>query len=60
MRNYDQWEASARMGRIILTRLASETHELTQDYRVNLYNLPECLKSYEKKAGQGKGSNLSE
>lgn len=54
MRNYDQWEASARMGRIILTRLASGTHELTQDYRVNLYNLPECLKSYENKQAKAK------
>lgn len=54
VRNYDQWEASARMGRIILTRLASGTHELTQDCRVNLYNIPECLKSYEKKEAKAK------
>ncbi|MFH0960736.1 MAG: hypothetical protein V1897_18785, partial [Pseudomonadota bacterium] len=54
VRDYDQWEASASMGRIILTSLASGTHELTQDGRVNLYNLPECLKSYQDKKAKAK------
>jgi len=54
VKTYDQWEVSGRMGRMILTKLASGTQQLTQDCRVNLYNLPECLRSYEKKEPKAK------
>lgn len=51
---YDQWEASGRMGRLILTKLESGTRQVNQDCRVNLYNLPNCLRSYEKKEPKAK------
>ena len=54
IRKYDQWEASGRMGRLILTKLASGTRQVNQDCRVNLYNLPNCLRSYEKKEPKAK------
>jgi len=54
VRSYDQWEISGRMGRLILTKLASGTTQFTQDCRVNLYNVPECLRSYEKKEPKAK------
>ncbi len=54
VRSYDQWEMSGRMGRLILTKLATGTTQFTQDCRVNLYNVPECLRSYEKKEPKAK------
>ncbi|MGC8657581.1 MAG: hypothetical protein ACP5U1_00755 [Desulfomonilaceae bacterium] len=54
LRSYDQWEASGRIGRLVLTKLASGTRHLNQDCRVNLYNLPSCLRSYEKKEPKAK------
>ena len=54
IRPYDQWEASGRIGRLVLTKLASGTRQLNQDCRVNLYNLPNCLRSYEKKEPKAK------
>ncbi|MGC8602423.1 MAG: hypothetical protein ACP5VS_01900 [Desulfomonilaceae bacterium] len=51
---YDQWEASGRMGRLILTKLVSGTWHFKQGCRVNLYNLPDCIRSYEKKEPKAK------
>lgn len=47
VRNYEQWGVSARIGRIVLTHLASGARDFPDGCRVNLYNLPDGLKSYE-------------
>lgn len=54
IRPYDQWEASGCIGRMILTKLASGTRQVNQDCRVDLYNLPNCLRSYEKREPKAK------
>jgi hypothetical protein len=54
IRVYDQWEASGRVGREILTKLSIGTRQLTRDGKVNLYNVPESLRSYEKKEPRAK------
>ena len=51
---YDQWGASARIGRIVLINLAAGASDLPSDCKVNLYNLPDGLKSYEKREVKAK------
>lgn len=49
IRAYEQWEASSRVGREILTKLTTGIERPIVEGKVNLYNVPECLRSYQNK-----------
>jgi len=54
VRKYGQWEDSARIAFLVLTQLDSQVRGVSQDYRIELYDLPDRIRCYEKKMPRAK------
>ncbi len=57
VRKYGQWEDSARIALLVLTQLASDVRSISQDYHIEMYDLPDRIRSYENQTPHAKEVN---
>jgi hypothetical protein len=54
MRTYGQWRDSATVALLVLNQLELATRAVSVDYRIDVYDLPDRIRSYEKKTARAK------
>lgn len=57
LRTYGQWQDSGRIAFLVLSQLTSEARDLSPGYRIEVYDLPDRIRSYEHRIPRAKEVN---